>query len=74
MKRHRDGLAKIHKVLSELMRIKGSSPCLVGDEVSLADLYLAPIFKYIATAPHLEEYTSLPGVDEWWSRASARTT
>lgn len=67
---HQDGLAKSHKVMAELMRIKGSSRYLAGDEVSLADLYLAPIFNYIAMTPHFEEFTSLPGVGEWWSCAS----
>jgi glutathione S-transferase len=41
-----------------------SSPFLAGDEISIADLYLAPIFAYIALTPHLEEFAGLPGVGE----------
>jgi glutathione S-transferase len=68
---HRDGLAKSHKVLAELMKIKASSAFLAGDKVSLADLFLAPIFNYIAMTPHLDEFAGLPGVGPWWSQASS---
>ncbi|MBL0407329.1 glutathione S-transferase family protein [Microvirga aerilata] len=69
---HRDGLVRSRVVLTELMRIKGSSPFLAGNEVSIADLYLAPLFAYIALTPHLEEFAGLPGVGEWWERISNR--
>ncbi|WCK80177.1 glutathione S-transferase family protein [Agrobacterium fabrum] len=67
---HQEGLAKSLMVMTELMRLKGSSPFIAGDEVSLADLYLAPIVNYIAITPHLEAFTDLPGVGSWWDRAS----
>lgn len=69
---HRDGLARSRVVLTELMRIKGSSLFLAGDEISIADLYLAPLFAYIALTPHLDEFAGLPGVREWWERISSR--
>ncbi len=69
---HRDGLVRSRAVLTELMRIKGSSPFLAGNEVSIADLYLAPLFAYIALTPHLEEFAGLPGFGEWWERISSR--
>jgi glutathione S-transferase len=67
---HREGLAKSLKVMTELMHLKGSSPFIAGDEVSLADLYLAPIVNYIAMTPHLEAFTDLPGFGSWWDSTS----
>lgn len=68
---HRDGLEKSRTVLTELMRIRGGSPFLAGDRLSIADLYLAPIFAYIALTPHLDEFVALPGVKDWWERVSS---
>jgi len=53
--------------MSELMRIR-DSPHLAGEEVSIADLYLAPFFAYLALTPHRDEFVGLPGVGEWWER------
>jgi glutathione S-transferase len=69
---HREALGKSRRVMSELVRIRGSSPYLAGEEVSIADLYLAPVFAYLALTPHRDEFVGLPGVGEWWERISAR--
>jgi glutathione S-transferase len=50
--------------MSELMGIRASSPYLAGEEVSIADLYLAPLFAYLAPTPHRDEFVGLPGVGE----------
>ena len=52
------------------MRIRASSPYLAGEEVSTADLYLAPVFTYVALTPHRDEFVGLPGLGEWWERVS----
>jgi len=69
---HREGLERSQRVLAELMRIKGASPYLAGSEVSIADLYLAPVFAYLTLTPHKDELVAMPGVDQWWVRVSSR--
>ena len=75
---HHAGLENGKKVIGELMRIKGGSPYLAGADVSIADLYLAPILAYVTMTPHKEEFLHLPGVQAWWdlvcSRESFRST
>lgn len=44
---HHEALGKSRLVMTELMRIKGGSPYLAGNQVSIADLYLAPVFAYV---------------------------
>lgn len=69
---HRKGLETTNTVLTELMRIKGDGPYLAGPAVSVADLYLAPIFAYLTMTPHKDEVLALPGVTAWWERVSSR--
>jgi len=69
---HQEALGKGRLVVSEIMRIRGQSPYLAGDEVSIADLYLAPIFAYVALTPPKDEFQALPGVEDWWERISSR--
>ena len=58
--------------MTELMRIKGAAPHLAGEDISIADLYLAPVFAYVALTPHRDEFLGMPGVGEWWERISGR--
>ena len=69
---HHAGLENGKKVIGELMRIKGGSPYLAGQDISIADLYLAPILAYVAMTPHKSEFLDLPGVQAWWDLASGR--
>ena len=39
---HHEGIAASKLALGEIVKIKGSSPWLAGDALSIADLYLAP--------------------------------
>jgi glutathione S-transferase len=75
---HHAGLENGKKVIGELMRIKGGSPYLAGQDVSIADLYLAPILAYVTLTPHKDEFLGLPGVQAWWDlvcdRESFRST
>ena len=69
---HHAGLENGKKAIGELMRIKGDSPYLAGADVSIADLYLAPLLAYVAMTPHKEEFLHLPGVQTWWDLVSGR--
>jgi glutathione S-transferase len=69
---HGKALSASKRVVTELMRIKGQSAYLAGGNVSIADLYLAPIFAYVAMTPHKDEFVGLPGVDPWWELMSGR--
>lgn len=69
---HRAGIENGKHVMGELMRIRGTSPYLAGQEASIADLYLAPIIAYVAMTPHKDEFLGLPGVQAWWELISAR--
>lgn len=69
---HHEALGKSRQVLSELMRIKGDAPYLAGADLSIADLYLAPLLAYVTMTPHRDEFLGLPGVGEWWQRVSGR--
>ena len=75
---HHAGLENGRKVIGELMRIKGGSPYIAGQGVSIADLYLAPILAYVTMTPHKDEFLKLPGVQAWWDlicdRESFRST
>jgi glutathione S-transferase len=69
---HHEAMGRSRHVLTELMRIRGPSPYLAGDSLSIADLYLAPIFAYLTLTPHGDEFVGMPGVGEWWDRISGR--
>jgi glutathione S-transferase len=69
---HRKGIEDGKRAVGELMRIKGESPYLAGRDVSIADLYFAPILAYVAMTPHKDEFLGLPGVQAWWEMISGR--
>lgn len=66
-------LARAKVCLSELDRLSDERGFLVGSDVTLADLYAAPIFAYFPQAPEavplMEERKKLTC---WWHRFSAR--
>ena len=68
---HHKGIADSKLYLSELAKIKGSSPWLAGSELSLADLYAAPVCSYVSKTPHKDELLGVPGIKEWWEKVSA---
>jgi len=69
---HHEALGKSRRVMTELMRIKGAAPHLAGEDISIADLYLAPVFAYVTLTPHRDEFVGMPGVGDWWERISGR--
>ncbi len=68
---HHKSLAEGKKVISEIMKLRGSDRFIAGPEVSIADLYLAPIVAYVVMTPHKDEFLALPGMTEWWSAVTA---
>jgi len=64
------GLANGRKVLELAMQTKGSSPFIAG-ELSLADLFLAPILFYVSLTPDAAALFDVPGFAEWWARIQA---
>ncbi len=69
---HHKGLVDGKQVIGEIMKIRGSDRFIAGAELSLADLYLAPILAYVVLTPHKDEILALPGVTDWWQAISAR--
>ena len=67
---HHKGLADGKMVIGELMKIKGEGPYLAAHALSVADLYLAPVFAYITMTPHKDEFLAMPGVAAWWKLLS----
>jgi glutathione S-transferase len=58
------------KVLAFAMKTKGASPFIAGD-LSLADLYLAPVVFYASLTPDAETLFGADGFAEWWTRVQA---
>jgi glutathione S-transferase len=58
------------KVVELAMKTKGSSPFIAGD-LSLADLYLAPIAFYISLTPDKDAIFGIAGFADWWARINA---
>jgi glutathione S-transferase len=64
------GLEKGRTVLELAMATKGASNFIAGD-LSLADLYLAPIVFYVSLTPDAETLFSVPGFAAWWAAIQA---
>jgi glutathione S-transferase len=61
------GLENARKVLALAMQTKGASPFIAGD-LSLADLFLAPILFYVALTPDKDAVFDVPGFADWWTK------
>ena len=64
------GIETGHKVIELAMKTKGASPFIAGD-LSLADLYLAPIAFYVSLTPDKDALFDVPGFADWWSKIQA---
>ena len=59
------------KVLTFVMKTKGSSPFIAGG-LSLADLYLAPCVFYVSLTPDAEAlFSGIEGFSAWWTAVEA---
>jgi glutathione S-transferase len=61
------GIDQGRKVLKLIMETRGASPFIAGD-LSLADLYLAPIAFYLSLTPDKDTVFDVPGFGDWWTR------
>jgi glutathione S-transferase len=66
----KSGLENGRKMIELAMKTKGASPFIAGD-LSLADLYLAPIIFYVSLTPDKDALFTVPGFADWWTRAQA---
>lgn len=64
------GLETGKKVVEFAMETRGGSPFIAGD-LSLADLYLAPITFYLSLTPDMPDLLKVAGYAEWWERIQA---
>lgn len=60
------GLENGRKVIEFAMRTKGSSPFIAG-ELSLADLFLAPVVAYVSMTPDAGMLFGIDGFAAWWT-------
>jgi glutathione S-transferase len=59
--------------LAELARLKQEGDWMLGSAISLADLYVAPVFGYFEQAPRAAQMLARHAVlAEWWERIKCR--
>ena len=66
----KSGLENGRKMIDLAMKTKGSSSFIAGD-LSLADLYLAPIIAYVSLTPDKDALFNVPGFADWWAKMQA---
>ena len=64
------GVENGKKVIALAMQTKAASPFIAGD-LSLADLYLAPIVFYVSLTPDMPDLLKLAGFADWWASIQA---
>ena len=64
------GIEAGRKVIEFAMQTRGVSPFIAGD-LSLADLFLAPVLSYVMMTTDAAAATDVPGFSEWWERVQA---
>ena len=66
----RQGIETGRTVIEFVVKTRGSSPFIAG-ELSLADLFLAPVIAYVAMTPDKDTLLSIEGFSGWWDRVQA---
>jgi len=68
-----EAMPKAHRVLDELSRLLGSKTYLADDEMTLADLLVAPQLDFLAQTPEWEPLAAAsPNLVSWLHRMNAR--
>jgi glutathione S-transferase len=66
-------LSNARACLSAMSDLLGEGPWFVGEKLTLADIYVAPMFDYFLLAPEgielIHQYTNL---EKWWARVVSR--
>lgn len=57
---------RMRTLLTELMRLRGASRFIAGEQPSLADLFLAPACFYLELVEDGARALDVPGMDAWW--------
>jgi glutathione S-transferase len=66
-------MPQAHAVYAELERLLGDQPYFAGDQVSLADMLVAPQFDFFITTPEWAPLTAnTPKLVAWLARMTAR--
>jgi glutathione S-transferase len=69
------GLATSQTCLTALAGLKGASPYLAGDVLSLADLHAAPMIAYFRAAPEgAAALARHPSLSAWWESMRVRAS
>lgn len=66
----RAGVENGRKVIQLAMETRGTSRFIAG-ELSLADLYLAPIVFYVSLTPDKDTVFDIIGFADWWTKVQA---
>ncbi len=66
----KSGLETGGKVFDFIMSTRAGSPFIAG-ELSLADLYFAPIVAYLSMTPDAATLFAATGFSDWWARIQA---
>lgn len=66
----RQGIETGRKVLDLAMQTRGNDDFIAGN-LSLADLFLAPILFYVGLTPDKDSVFDVPGLAPWWARIEA---
>ena len=64
------GIANARQLIAFVMKTRGSSNFIAG-ELSLADLYLAPLIFYVSLTPDIAGLMQVPGLADWWTQVQA---
>jgi len=64
------GIENAHKVIHLAMKTKGESMFIAGD-LSLADLFLAPVVFYVSLTPDFADLLDIRGFSDWWKAVQA---
>ena len=66
-------LTEARKILTALSDLMREGPWTLGEQLTLADLYWAPMVAYFLEAPEgAELLTDFPAVQTWWQRMAGR--
>ena len=68
--KRKDGIENGRKAIGLAMKAKDSSSFIAG-ELSLADLYLAPIAFFVALTPDRDVVFDVDGFADWWTKIQA---
>lgn len=65
-------LTKIEALFGKMETTLSSKPWLAGNDISLADIGMAPYFRRLIQLRKQAIWLKLPAVTEWWQKISAR--